>query len=179
MVSKTISPVEVDPSELLPRDATGSYLHLKLKRFPSIKDLTMPYAKKTWQQMPHDVQVEISPNGRAMCRQCHSKIGKGDIRFQLALQCHKGCRMAAFFHSDCVWEYPEATKIVTEEEIVGLNDLPSKDKKVVLEQFEDFVKSHSGGDKDTNKIITTKNRKKKAAKADTSTKAAKKAKRSK
>lgn len=34
------------PSEALPRDETGSYLHLKLKRFQSIDDLTMKFAQK-------------------------------------------------------------------------------------------------------------------------------------
>ena len=48
-----------DPSVELSRDETGRYLHLKLKRFASIKELNMSYAKKTWKQTPHDAEVDI------------------------------------------------------------------------------------------------------------------------
>ncbi|KAL3900430.1 MAG: hypothetical protein SGARI_006245, partial [Bacillariaceae sp.] len=121
-----------DPGKLLPRDPSGSYLHLKLKRFPSVKDLTMPYAKKTWQEMPHDAAVAMAPTGRALCRQCHEKIEKSELRFQLLLQCHKGCKMSAFFHADCVWKYPETKKITKVEEFNGLGSLPLEEKELVL-----------------------------------------------
>ena len=131
-----------DPGEELPRDPTGSYLHLKLKRFPSIKDLTMPYARKTWQQMPHDAAVAKAPNGRALCRHCHETIEKGALRYQLLLQCHKGCKTSAFFHANCVWKYPETRKITKVEEFAGLDNLPLQEKKSVLKQFEEFSKAH-------------------------------------
>ena len=85
--SKKYKMVE-DPSKELPRDPTGSYLHLKLKRYADIQDLSMPYAKKTWKEHPYDVSVSVAPNGRATCRQCHKKIEKNELRYQLMLQCH-------------------------------------------------------------------------------------------
>ena len=136
------SSAKSDPGKALPRDPTGSYLHLKLKRFKSIKKLTMPYAKKTWQQMPHDAGVEMAPNARASCRQCHNKIEKDELRYQLLLQCHKGCKISAFFHSDCIWKYPETAKIAKLEEFVGFDDLPQKEKKRVMKDFEKFAKAN-------------------------------------
>jgi hypothetical protein len=130
-----------DPGKALPRDPTGSYLHLKLKRFTSIKDLTMPYAKKTWQQFPHDASVAMAPNGRALCRQCHAKIEQGTLRYQLLLQCHKGCKNSAFFHADCLWQYPETKKIDKVEEFDGLDRLPPNEKESTLKRFEKFANS--------------------------------------
>jgi hypothetical protein len=127
---------EDDPCTVLPRDPTGSYLHLKLKRFPSIKALTMPHAKKTRRQMPHDATVELSPNARSSCRQCHAKIPKGDIRLCLFLQCHKGCKNKAFFHAGtCAWGYPETQKLLVISEIVGWRSLPAMEQKQMERAF--------------------------------------------
>ena len=126
----------LNPSECLPRDPTGSYLHLKLKRFPSIDVLTMPYAKKTWREVPHNAEIDISPSARSSCRQCHSKILKGDLRMKLWLQCHKGCKMGAYFHGDgCFWEYPETSKLKELNELVGFDELPEDTQKEVKKRF--------------------------------------------
>uniref|UniRef100_A0A7S1UZF2 PARP-type domain-containing protein n=1 Tax=Grammatophora oceanica TaxID=210454 RepID=A0A7S1UZF2_9STRA len=130
---------DVDPSTLLPRDATGRYLHLKLKRFPSVKDLSMPFAKKTWKEIPHHAEAEVSPSKRSKCRWCHETIQKGDLRMRLWLQCHKGCKMSAYFHGDsCIWEYPETAKLEKVDEIVGWKKLPEKQRKVIKEKFEEM-----------------------------------------
>jgi hypothetical protein len=115
-----------DPAKILPRDPTGSYLHLKLKRFADVSDLSMNFAKRTWQENPHDAAVSLAPNARASCRQCHGKIHKHELRYQLFLQCHKGCKTSAFFHSDCIWKYPETKKITEITEFFGLERLPPK-----------------------------------------------------
>lgn len=119
-----------DPTIDLPRDKSGSYLHLKLKRFASQKDLTMPYAKKTWKTTPHDAEVDSSPSSRSSCRQCHQPIKKGDLRMRLWLQCHKGCKNSAYFHGrECTWKYPEMAKIVSTKEIIGFDKLPTTDQE--------------------------------------------------
>lgn len=87
-----------DPSIELPRDETGSYLHLKLKRFESIEVLSMAYAKKTWTKIPRDAEIDVAPSSRSSCRQCHLPIEKGVLRIRLWLQCHKGCKNSAYFH---------------------------------------------------------------------------------
>lgn len=142
-----------DPSKVLPLDPTGSYLHLKLKRFAKMKDLSMPYAKKTWQEFPYDAAVSLAPNGRASCRQCHCKIDKNDLRFQLLLQCHKGCKNSAFFHSDCVWKYPETKKISEMSEIAGLETLPKIMKSQVEKDFASFLESLPDAEEDGETMI--------------------------
>ena len=123
------APKMQDPSVLLPRDTTGSYLHLKLKRFPSVEALTMPYAKKTWREHPDDVEVEYASTGRSICRQCHQPIAKDDLRVRLWLQCHKGCKQSAYFHGkDCLWKYPETKKIEKLSEFAGLSKLKKADQ---------------------------------------------------
>lgn len=132
----TADPDKTDPSKLLPRDETGSYLHLKLKRFPSIDDLKIPYAIKTWKAIPHDAEVDTSPSNRSLCRQCHSKINKGDLRMRLWLQCHKGCKIGAFLHGEkCFCKYPETIKLEGVEELVGLDKLSEKQQAAVRESF--------------------------------------------
>ncbi|KAG7357150.1 polyADP-ribose polymerase and DNA-ligase Zn-finger region-containing protein [Nitzschia inconspicua] len=159
-----------DPSKVLPRDPTGSYLHLKLKRFANIQDLSMPYARTTWQQYPHDVAVSLAPNARAMCRQCHAKIGKNELRYQLLLQCHKGCKNAAYFHADCVWKYPETSKITNLDEFFGLDDLPQLIKATVEKDFSTFVTSHLVDDNaGTDSATVTKKRAKTKASGDSVT----------
>lgn len=125
-----------DPSNALPRDDTGSYLHLKLKRFPSIKELSMPYAKKTWVEHPQDADVDMAPSNRSKCRQCHSIIQKGDLRVRLWLQCHKGCKNSAYFHGkDCLWRYPETRKLESVNEFSGINMLPKEQQKYIEDEF--------------------------------------------
>jgi hypothetical protein len=125
------------PSEELIRDTTGSYLHLKLKRYPLVTDLTMSYAKKTWAEHPHDAEIDISSSARSKCRHCHSMIGKGALRARLWLQCHKGCKNSAYFHgTDCIWNYPETAKIESIKEFVGLEELPEAYQKQMHDQFE-------------------------------------------
>jgi hypothetical protein len=124
------------PGQFLPRDPTGRYLHLKLKRYASKDDLTMPYAIKTWKETPHDAEVDVSPSRRSKCRQCHSTIEKGDLRLRLFLQCHKGCKQSAFFHgSKCAWEYPETRKLESIDEFVGWGELPAKAQTELLDGF--------------------------------------------
>jgi hypothetical protein len=126
-----------DPTTKLPRDPTGSYLHLKLKRYPSINDLTMNYAKQTWREVPHDAEVDVSPSSKSSCRQCHKKIHKGQTRFRLWLQCDKGCKISAYFHhsSSCIWKYPETAKLESLEEILGFQQLPKKRREEVEKDF--------------------------------------------
>jgi hypothetical protein len=131
-----------DPSKVLPRDLSGSYLHLKLKRYAKMEDLTMNYAKTTWKTFPQDAQADLSPTSQSSCRQCHDTIDKGDVRLRLYLQCHKGCKTAAFFHESCFWNYPETKKLERVEEIVGLEDLPDKNRKQVLQHFQAFHDSN-------------------------------------
>jgi hypothetical protein len=127
---------EEDPTTQLPRDESGSYLHLKLKRFSSIEDLIMPYAVKTWRSIPHDAEVDMSPSNRSTCRQCHSKINKGELRMRLWLQCHKGCKMSAYFHGQgCFWQYPETIKLGSVEELVGFEKLTAKEQQDVKKSF--------------------------------------------
>jgi hypothetical protein len=145
--------IEFDPHQPLPRDESGSLLHLKLKRFTDISDLTMPFAKKTWKQIPQDASVSMATTGRSFCRQCHKNIEKGSLRFQLWLQCHKGCKNSAYFHSDCVWEYPETSKIISVDEFKGIDDLPKSEKDKLLEKFDLFSES-----KDHEKHMSKKRR---------------------
>ena len=127
------------PSELIPRDETGSYLHLKLKRFQSIDDLSMKFAQKTWREHPHDVEIDLAPSNRSKCRQCHTSILKGELRVRLWLQCHKGCKNSAYFHGrDCIWEYPETTKIEDIKEFFGMEALEKKDQGYVTEKFDEL-----------------------------------------
>ena len=124
------------PDHILPRDPTGSYLQLKLKRFASKDDLTMPYAIKTWNETPHDAEVDISVSRRSTCRQCHGTIDKGVLRLRLFLQCHKGCKNSAYFHgSQCGWEYPETRKLESIDEFVGWGELPAKAQADLLDGF--------------------------------------------
>ncbi len=126
-----------EPSEELPRDETGSYLHLKLKRFRSIDDLTMPYAKKTWADHPHDAEIDYAPSSRSKCRHCHSMIQKGELRVRLWMQCHKGCKNSAYFHGkDCIWKYPEIAKIKETKEFVGLESLREMEQNHVADTLE-------------------------------------------
>jgi len=129
-----------DPSKELPRDGTGSYLHLKLKRFSSVKDLTMPYARKTWHENPHHAEVNISSSRRSSCRQCHSAINKGELRMRLWLQCHKGCKNSAYFHEECFWKYPETIKLEDIAELMGLSALPEEHQSRVRRDFKKLKK---------------------------------------
>jgi hypothetical protein len=129
-----------DPSKELPRDPTGSYLHLKLKRYPSIDDLSMKFAISTWKRCPQDAQVDMSPTSRSSCRQCHEQIEKDDIRMRLFLQCHKGCKNSAYFHQECFWKYPETTKLEKIEEIADLENLPEESQAIVRDKFQEFRK---------------------------------------
>jgi hypothetical protein len=133
-----------DPSIPLPRDATGSYLHLKLKRYPSKEDLTMNFAKKSWREIPHDAEVDTAPNARSSCRQCHQRIDKGMVRVRLWLQCHKGCKVSAYFHggvdnkknkNNCIWKYPETNKLESVDEIKGLSKLSDVQQSIVKMEF--------------------------------------------
>jgi hypothetical protein len=137
MASKELS----DPANILPRDSTGSYLHLKLKRFANFCELSTTSARKTWHDNPHDAAVSLAANGRASCRQCHGKIDKQELRYQLLLQCHKGCKNSAFFHSDCIWKYPETKKITEITEFFGLEHLPKDTISKVKNDFVLFIKS--------------------------------------
>ena len=129
--------VNVDPSIALPRDETGSYLHLKLKRFKSIDDLTMNYAKKTWRDTPHDAEVENEcSTSRSSCKQCHKTIEKGNTRFRLWLQCHKGCKISAYFHKECIFQYPETQKLTSPDEFVGYDKLPTNVQKDIQALFD-------------------------------------------
>jgi hypothetical protein len=125
----------------LSRDESGRYLHLKLKRFPSMQDLTTPSARRTWQENPHDGSVGLAPNSRSACRWCHGKIRKGCLRYQLFLQCHKGCKNSAYFHEDCIWHYPETVKMQSVGEFNGLDTLPEAEKENVEKSFANFVVS--------------------------------------
>lgn len=152
-----------DPSQLLPRDETGSYLHLKLKRYASIKDLTMPYAEKTWQEYPHDAEIDLAPSARSKCRQCHLTIAKSHLRARLWLQCHKGCKNSAYFHGkDCIWKYPETNKIQVIDEFVGFDKLPSSEQQFFRKTFEEFARSNENMKRKSTKLAsdTAKPRKK-------------------
>ena len=128
--------MEPNPSALLPRDDTGSYLHLKLKRFASKDELTMSYAVTTWNKTPHHAEIDMSPSNRSKCRGCHSTIPKGSLRLRLFLQCHKGCKQSAYFHgSTCGWEYPETVKLESMDELVGWERLPANEQTKVQEAF--------------------------------------------
>ena len=150
-----------DPHEELPRDESGSYLHLKLKRFSDINDLTMPFAKKTWKETPQDANVGMATTGRSSCRQCHKKIDKGSLRFQLWLQCHKGCKNSAYFHSDCIWKYPETSKIDSVDEFKGIDDLPKLEKDKLLKNYNLFC--HLKTIKNKMMFMTKKNKRSKNA----------------
>ena len=135
-LKKTVPVNDEDPSIELPRDPTGSYLHLKLKRFGSIQDLSMNYAIQTWKNIPHDAAVDFAPSTRSKCKQCHHVIPKGELRAQLFLQCHKGCKNSAYFHgTECVWKYPETSKLQNVNEFRGWEDLPMKEKNYMQEQI--------------------------------------------
>ena len=129
---------QMDPRrQELPRDGTGRYLHLRLKRFGSVNELQMKYAKETWRKHPHDAEVDVSANSRSSCRWCKEKIDKGDLRMRLWLQCHKGCKNSAYFHERCFWDYPETTKLVDGglEELHGWKTLPKPMRAVVEKGF--------------------------------------------
>lgn len=129
---------ETNPSLLLPRDETGRYLHLKLKRFSSVGDLSMPHAITTWKKIPHDAEVDISPSARSSCRHCKDVIKKGDLRFRLWLQCHKGCKISAYFHSSCFYMYPETPKLENVESIAGFGDLETSTQDSIREKFREM-----------------------------------------
>lgn len=138
-MASTVSNVKFNPRVVLPRDETGRYLHLKLKRFENLEDLTMAYAKKTWQKVPHDGAVDMAPTSRSSCRWCHNTIPKGSLRYQLWLQCHKGCKNSAYFHPDCFFQYPETVKLMSTKEFHGLDSLPETEKSKVVKSFETFL----------------------------------------
>ena len=55
---------------------------------------------------------------------------------RLWLQCHKGCKMSAYFHGQgCVWQYPETVKLGSVEELVGFEKLAEKQQLEVRELF--------------------------------------------
>ena len=141
------SSTDVDPTMELPRDGTGSYLHLKLKRFLHQEDrITMAYAHKTWKAHPHDAEIELSTSSTSTCRFCHVRIHKGELRARLWLQCHKGCKNSAYFHAgrgeqetDCIWKYPETAKLESIEEFVGFDRLPLDYQQEMKDQFERYL----------------------------------------
>jgi hypothetical protein len=143
-----MTPSTDDPTIELPRDDTGSYLHLKLKRFVHHQDrITMPYAHKTWKDHPHDAEIELSTSSTSTCRYCHVRINKGELRARLWLQCHKGCKNSAYFHAggggqetDCIWKYPETAKLESIEEFVGLDRLPLEYQQLMKDQFEKLLR---------------------------------------
>lgn len=141
-----------DPSLLLPRDETGRYLHLKLKRFASIDDLTMPFAIKTWNETPHDAEVGISSSARSKCRDCHEVIKKGELRFRLWLQCHKGCKSSAYFHESCFYKYPESKKLESVEEIMGFVDLDRSVQNCIEASFDKMKKAGSVQSEELNDV---------------------------
>lgn len=133
-----------DPTRELPRDMTGSYLHLKLKRFSNINDLSMKYAKTTWQKIPHHAEIDIASTNRSSCRHCHKTITKNQVRVRLWLQCHKGCKNSAYFHfKECFWSYPETSKLDTVDEIIGWDKLPTNHQQDLKERFDTFRQSLS------------------------------------
>jgi len=134
-----------DPSKKLPRDETGSYLHLKLKRFPSVEALSMSHAKKTWAQYPQDADIDVAPSNRSKCRQCHQVIEKGNLRARLWLQCHRGCKISAYFHGkNCVWKYPETSKINKLDDFDGIQKLSKSDKQYLEAEFAKLKNETSG-----------------------------------
>ena len=136
---------DFDPKKELPRDGTGSYLHLKLKRYKTVDDLSMPYARRTWRDTPHDAEVDESPSSRSSCRQCHGRIEKGAVRFRLWLQCHKGCKNSAYFHDGCIFDYPETKKLGSHEEFVGWDRLPREQRNRIRASFESMKDEESDG----------------------------------
>lgn len=129
----------IKPSEALPRDETGSYLHLKLKRFQSIDELSMKFAQKSWREHPQDAEIDLAPSNRSKCRQCHTSIPKGELRVRLWLQCHKGCKNSAYFHGkECIWEYPETTKIDNVNEFFGIEILEKNEQAFVAEKLDEL-----------------------------------------
>ena len=120
----------------LPRDETGRYLHLKLKRFSSVEELTLKYAKTTWETYPYDASVDIAPSSRSKCRFCRQTIHKGQLRYQLLLQCHHGCKNSAYFHSKCCYEYPETSKLRSVHEFHGLQSLDEHHQDIVMTTFQ-------------------------------------------
>ena len=137
-----------DPSIVLPRDTSGSYLHLKLKRYKSINDLSMNYAKQTWKNIPHNAEVEEScPSSRSKCRLCHTTIEKGNTRFRLWLQCHKGCKISAYFHKNCIYNYPETNKLNSVTEFIGYDKLSTKLQDEIEHEFSQMKKKSQGAKK--------------------------------
>ena len=62
----TITEEEEDPSKVLTRDLYVSYLHLKLKRYAKLDDVTMKYAKTTWKTFPQDACQPIPKYGTVL-----------------------------------------------------------------------------------------------------------------
>jgi len=120
----------------LPRDETGRYLHLKLKRFSSVEELSLKYAKTTWKTYPYNASVDIAPTSRSKCRSCRQTIHKGQLRYQLLLQCHHGCKNSAYFHSKCCYEYPETSKLTSIQELHGLQSLDEDHQHIVMTSFQ-------------------------------------------
>jgi hypothetical protein len=65
--------------------------------------------------------------------------------------------MSAYFHGDdCVWNYPETSKIYCLEELAGFNDLPLNLQEKVSESFLILKEGHdnqSGGTKKKRRLI--------------------------
>eukprot|EP00522_Entomoneis_paludosa_P010038 CAMPEP_0172466466 /NCGR_PEP_ID=MMETSP1065-20121228/56209_1 /TAXON_ID=265537 /ORGANISM="Amphiprora paludosa, Strain CCMP125" /LENGTH=130 /DNA_ID=CAMNT_0013223271 /DNA_START=51 /DNA_END=443 /DNA_ORIENTATION=+ len=95
----------------------------------------MPYAIKTWKQTPQDAEVDMAPSARSKCRDCQEPIDKGDLRFRLWLQCHKGCKNSAYFHSDCFYRYPETRKLESVQDIKGYQDMDEGIQKSIRASF--------------------------------------------
>mmetsp|Transcript_15671 Transcript_15671/g.40201 ORF Transcript_15671/g.40201 Transcript_15671/m.40201 type:complete len:162 (+) Transcript_15671:81-566(+) len=147
----TPTQMAADPHQPLPRDSTGSYLHLKLKRFASPSELRTSYARQTWRRTPHDAEADVAPSARSKCRQCHGVIEKGDLRVRLWLQCHEGCKNSAYFHGACFGEYPEAGKVESAGEIVGMEQLPDEERKILEGIFEERKRAVEGDNSRTKK----------------------------
>jgi len=121
----------------------------------------MAYAKQSWRDHPHDAEVEVSTTATSKCRYCHRKIDKGELRVRLWLQCHKGCKNSAYFHgNDCIWKYPETTKLESAKELVGIDSLPDEQQKYIHDQLERLMDTpnidDNDGDNDNNKKTKTK-----------------------
>lgn len=64
---------------------------------------------------------------------------------RLWLQCHKGCKISAYFHgNECFWKYPETIKLESVNDLVGLKSLREDQQDNVRQSFGAFLNKDRG-----------------------------------
>lgn len=114
----------------------NSMSHLVLKRFPDTDPTLTAGARRDRVKHPHVAIVEKDPSGRSACKLCGHKIPKGDIRFGLMLECHKGYRILCTLHQDCAWKHKE-TKKLTLSDLFFKSDIDSAQRELVRAAFQE------------------------------------------